>query len=84
LPRQRLDSSEIRKKFLATHADYKNWTPTPFISFTQSKQHLEENAVFRAAKRDSQIITVVNPNVRIENVLNYVTAWIDLDMIEYI
>ncbi|KAH1438995.1 hypothetical protein KXV69_003285 [Aspergillus fumigatus] len=67
LPRQRLDSSELRKKFLATHADYKDWTPTPFISFTQLKQDLEENAVFRAAKRDSQRITVVNPNVRIEN-----------------
>ncbi|RAK81891.1 uncharacterized protein BO72DRAFT_180675 [Aspergillus fijiensis CBS 313.89] len=66
LPRGRLDTSEIRKDYLTIHADHKIWEPTPFISFTQSSQELQDNANWRMSKRGSQTITVVNANVRVD------------------
>lgn len=66
-PRERLDTSEARKKFLAIHADHKKWDPTPFISFTQSPRELQENAEWREQKRGCQTITALNPNVRVKN-----------------
>ncbi|KAF3484304.1 uncharacterized protein GIQ15_03628 [Arthroderma uncinatum] len=66
-PRERLDTATTREKFLAIHADHKRWDPTPFISFTQSPDELQENAKRRAQKRGSQTITALNPNVRAKN-----------------
>ncbi|KAE8334645.1 hypothetical protein BDV24DRAFT_172194 [Aspergillus arachidicola] len=69
LPRQRLDTSELRRGLLSIHAKHKNWTATPFISFTQSSRKLQEVADFRSTRpgRGPQTITVINPNVRIAN-----------------
>lgn len=69
LPRGRLDTSNTRKSFLATHADHGIWDPTPFISFTQSWQELQDVINWRENKRGNQTITVVNPNVRIDKCL---------------
>ncbi|KAF7137135.1 hypothetical protein CNMCM5793_007199 [Aspergillus hiratsukae] len=63
-PRQCLNTSGVRRKSLTTHADHKNWTATPFISFTTSKIALQELACLRR-KRGTQTITAINPNVRI-------------------
>ncbi|KAF5858584.1 hypothetical protein ETB97_003977 [Aspergillus alliaceus] len=66
LPRERLDTSTARETFLATHANHGIWEPTPFISFTQSPQELQDNVNWRKKKRGSQTITVVNPYIRID------------------
>lgn len=65
LPRQSLDTSEARKKYLTVHADHKTWTPTPFISFTTSAEAVHQLADIRSAKRGAQTITAVSPNVRV-------------------
>lgn len=59
-------TSETRKKFLAIHADHKKWIRTPFISFTQFPQELQDNAEWREQRRGCQMITVLNPNVRVK------------------
>jgi hypothetical protein len=66
-PRKRLDTSESRKASLSTHLDHKDWTPTPFISFTTSATALQELANLRATRphRAAQTLTVVDPNVRL-------------------
>lgn len=66
-PRERLDTAKARKNFLAIHADHKIWHATPFISFTQSSNELQENAERRIQRRGSQTITALNPNVRAKN-----------------
>lgn len=63
-PRERLDTHEARKKFLTIHADHGNWKNTPFISFTQSPQDLQDTAKMRVRRRGCQKVTVLNPNVR--------------------
>lgn len=63
-PRERLDTPRARKEFLTIHADHQKWDDTPFISFTQSPQELQDTAELREPRRGYQTITVLNPNVR--------------------
>jgi len=64
----RLDNEEIRTKTLETHIHHKIWEDTPYISFTNSPQSLEELANCRRTRigRSLQRIVVVDPRVRIE------------------
>lgn len=63
-PRQRLDTLESRKTSLTIHINHKDWTPTPYISFTTSDTGVQDLASFRSRRRGKQTITVINPNVR--------------------
>jgi hypothetical protein len=65
LSRQRLDSRESRQKSLATHADYRKWEPTPYISFFSSASALKSFLARRQRPRYSRRLIVINPNVRI-------------------
>lgn len=66
-PRERLNTLKARKTFLFIHPNHRRWEPTPFISFTQSPQQLEDIANEREERRNRfQTITVINPNVRIQ------------------
>ncbi len=65
-PRQRLDTAESRRAFLATHIDHSNWTPTPFISFTTSATAVTDLADMREnRKRGAQHLTAIDPNIRL-------------------
>jgi hypothetical protein len=66
-PDQRLDTFEARRTTLSTHINHKNWTPTPYISFTSSPPAIEELAKWRKTKRGAQKLTVINPNIRLRN-----------------
>ncbi|KAL2861063.1 uncharacterized protein BJX67DRAFT_367381 [Aspergillus lucknowensis] len=66
-PRERLDTLKARKTFLSIHPNYRIWEPTPFISFTQSPQQLQDIANEREERRNRfQTITVINSNVRMQ------------------
>ena len=62
-PRERLDTSDTRKKFLTIHTDHKRWEDTPFISFTSSPAAILEMAAWRAQRRGPQTLTVIDPNI---------------------
>lgn len=66
--RMRLDTDWIRIKTLETHADHKERKDTPYISFTNCPQGLEELANFRRTRRarSFQRIVVIDPRVRIK------------------
>lgn len=68
-PRQRLDSAQSRKISLATHINHKDWTPTPYISFTGSAEALKELANFRncSGKRSNQTLIVIDPDIWLRN-----------------
>ena len=66
--RMRLDEEEMRIGTLETHLDHKNWEDTPYISFTDCPQSLEELANYRCTRsgRSKQRIVVVDRRIRIE------------------
>ncbi|KAI3054685.1 hypothetical protein CBS147353_11408 [Aspergillus niger] len=81
-PRERLDTFKARKEFLSIHPNYRRWEPTPFISFTQSPQQLQDIANDREERRNRfQTITVINPNVRIQKGLPMLS--IEIEMAHY-
>lgn len=67
-PRCRLDRDEARAKTLAKHANHKIREDTPYISFTNSPQSLQDLANWRTnnKNRGDQWIVVVDPRVRFE------------------
>ncbi|KAF2725524.1 hypothetical protein K431DRAFT_200470, partial [Polychaeton citri CBS 116435] len=65
--RMRLDTTELRGNTLKTHANHRDWTPTPYISFTNSPSALKELADYRhGERRGHQEIVVVDPRIRFE------------------
>ncbi|KAI7761294.1 hypothetical protein LZL87_002109 [Fusarium oxysporum] len=64
-----LATFEARRSSLQTHIIHRDWTPTPYISFTSSPEALENLANFRKShpRRKHQTITVVDPAVRLES-----------------
>ncbi len=64
----RLDYEEIRIKTLETHTDHKNWEDTPYISFSNCPQSLEELANCRRTRRGRSLqrIVVIDPRIRLE------------------
>ncbi|KAI1182151.1 hypothetical protein F5B17DRAFT_444480 [Nemania serpens] len=65
-PEMRLDDQESRRTSLAKHLDYRDWTPSPYISFTTSETRIESLAQMRI-KRGAQFLTVIDPNSRLRN-----------------
>ncbi len=68
-PHQRLDTFESRKTSLTTHLNYKEWSPTPCISFTDSEAAVEDLAAMRSLlrKRGNQTLIVIDPDTRLRN-----------------
>lgn len=65
-PRQALITKDARRNSLAIHANHKNWTATPYISFKTSPMLIENYAGVRSTRhRGSQNLIVVNPAVRV-------------------
>jgi hypothetical protein len=64
---ERLDTFDIRKKALETHADHSKWEPTPFISFSSSPDAIQSLASYRTKRRGQQWLTVIDPNVRLRS-----------------
>ncbi|KAH7199814.1 hypothetical protein DER44DRAFT_829624 [Fusarium oxysporum] len=62
-----LTTFEARRSSHQTHIIHRNWTPTPYISFTSSPEALENLANFRKShpRRKRQTVTVVDPAVRL-------------------
>lgn len=82
-PRQRLDTFEFRKNSLTIHVNHKNWTTTPYISFTTSKEAVQLLARDRSERRRrQQTVTVVNPNVRIRKDLPILDISAEMDYYE--
>ncbi|KAI1562989.1 hypothetical protein PtrEW7m1_010748 [Pyrenophora tritici-repentis] len=68
LPNQPLNTEQARKDSLAIHLDHKNWTPTPYTSFTKSASAIGELAKLRMSrKRGVQTLTVIDPAVRLRS-----------------
>ena len=66
-PNQVLDTREARKTSLASHLDHAAWNvPTPYISFTSSASVIKGLVPRRIEKRGNQILTVIDPAVRLE------------------
>ncbi|KAL4937570.1 hypothetical protein BDV06DRAFT_71041 [Aspergillus oleicola] len=82
-PRERLDSFEKRRKFLAIHADHADWSEcTPFTSFAKKPFNIEELASTHKEKdRGRQRLIVINPNVRIAKQLPFLKM--KLEMMRY-
>lgn len=79
-PRERLDTFESRKNSLTIHVNHKEWTPTPYISFTTSKAAVQLLAKDRTERRRrQQTLTVVNPNVRIKKGLPILDISAEMD-----
>ncbi|KAF2741735.1 hypothetical protein M011DRAFT_318375 [Sporormia fimetaria CBS 119925] len=66
-PDQRLDTEQARKTSLVIHLDHKVRESTPYISFTKSPSAIEEIVAWRSTKRGAQTLTVIDPNVRLNN-----------------
>lgn len=66
-PHQRLDNFESRKTSLTTHLDHKCWSPTPYVSFTNSAAEVQVLADMRFEKRGTQTLTVIDPDTRLRN-----------------
>lgn len=82
-PRRRLDTFESRKNSLTVHVDHKIWRPTPYISFTTSKEAAQLLAESRSERRRcQQTLTVVNPNVRIKKGLPILDISAEMDYYE--
>ena len=64
-PDERLDTDHLRRNTLTTHINHKVWTPTPYISFTSSREAIEGLAEWRKVKRGPQTLTVINPSIRL-------------------
>lgn len=78
-PEMRLDNPESRKASLAKHLDHRNWTPGPYISFTNSSTTIENLAQMRVDKRGPQTLTVIDPNNRIRNGLPVLDIAVEMD-----
>jgi hypothetical protein len=66
LPNKPLDTEQARKDSLATHLDHRDWTPTPYISFTTSASAIEDLARWRTTRRRGvQTLTVIDPAARL-------------------
>lgn len=65
-PEMRLDDRESRWTPLSIHLDYKNWTPTPYISFTTRETRVKSLVAMRR-ERGAQTLTVIDPNTRLRN-----------------
>lgn len=62
----RLDTAKARKDSLTIHINHAIWEPTPYISFTTSKEAIIGIAQMRAIKRNEpQTLTVIDPNIRL-------------------
>ncbi|KAI0003181.1 hypothetical protein F4779DRAFT_109363 [Xylariaceae sp. FL0662B] len=66
-PEMSLDDWESRRASLAQHLHHGTWIPGPYISFTTSPTAVEDLARWRAPRRGDQILTVIDPNVRMKN-----------------
>ena len=66
-PDQFLNTYESRKTSLTTHLYHRDWEPTPYISFTSSAAKIQELAELRFKKRGDQILTMIDPDVRLKN-----------------
>ncbi len=65
--RMRLDEEDTRIETLSKHADHTTRVDTPYISFTNRPQSLQELANWRETRnRGDQWIVVVDPRVRFE------------------
>jgi hypothetical protein len=64
-PDRPLNTIEARQTTLTTHINHEDWTPTPYISFTSSPAVIEDLAKWRKAKRGTQTLTAINPNIRL-------------------
>jgi hypothetical protein len=78
-PRQRLDTLESRKTSLTTHINHRDWTPTPYISFTTSAAAVQELADWRVRRRGAQTLTVLDPNARIADGLPILDIAAEMD-----
>ena len=80
-PRQRLDTIESRKTSLTTHLNHKEWTPTPYISFTISPAAIQELAALRSQlkNRGVQNLIVIDPNIRLRNQLPVLDVAAEMD-----
>ncbi|KIW12277.1 hypothetical protein PV08_09554 [Exophiala spinifera] len=66
--RGRLDSFRSRKDSLTIHINHRNWTPTPYISFTDSSSEIESLARLRTRRgRGPFTLTVIDPDKRVRN-----------------
>ncbi len=83
-PLQRLDTIESRKTSLTTHLNHKEWTPTPYISFTISPAANQELATFRSQRkyRGVQTLTVIDPNTRLRDHLPVLDVAAEMDHYE--
>ncbi|KAI1316093.1 hypothetical protein F5Y16DRAFT_393242 [Xylariaceae sp. FL0255] len=67
-PEMRLDDEESRQASLAGHLDYRNWTPSPYISFTTSKDRIETLTRMRAYRNGGALtLTAIDPDTRLRN-----------------
>ncbi|KAI9774396.1 MAG: hypothetical protein M1840_004290 [Geoglossum simile] len=78
-PRQRLDTLESRKISLTTHVNHKDWTRTPYISFTSSAAAVQELAGRRSRRRGAQTLTALDPNFRIADGLPILDIAAEMD-----
>ena len=64
----RLDDAEQRKDTLGRHLNNRDWTPSPYISFTSSYSAVESLVakITKSNRPRAKMLTVINPNVRIE------------------
>ena len=83
-PLQRLDTVESRKTSLTTHLNHKEWTPTPYISFTISPAAIQDLATFRSQRkyRGVQTLTVIDPNTRTRDHLPILGVAAEMDHYE--
>jgi hypothetical protein len=65
-PYQRLDTYDLRKASLSIHVDYRDWRPTPYISFTSSPSTAQKIADMRVQPRGPHTLTVVDPDARVK------------------
>ena len=77
----RLDTKELRNTALKNHTDYQNRIHTPFLSFTDCPSRIRYLANMRFERpnkygytRGSQILTLINPKIRLEKGLPILNA----------
>ena len=83
-PLQRLDTIESRKTSLTMHLNHKEWTPTPYISFTISPAAIQDLATFRSQRKNRgvQTLTVIDPNTRLRDHLPVLDVAAEMDHYE--
>jgi hypothetical protein len=80
-PCQRLDTIQSRKTSFTTHLNHKDWTPTPYISFTTSAAAVQGLANLRANRnnRGVQTLSVIDPNTRLRDGLPILDVAAEMD-----